>query len=307
MHIVFAEAFDPPAIQKMREIGRVTVLHASDDDRALIEAIRDCDALLVRSCTTVTRAMLGQAPRLRVVGRGGAGLDNIDIEAAKERGITVVHTPDAGTEAVADLTVGLLISMLRNINTGDARVRSGRFREAREPSCAPELGELTLGIVGLGRIGKAVARRCRRGFQMTVLYNDIVAPGLLDFVASPVRKEELYRRSDVISLHVPLTDKTRSLLSEESFKRFKPGSLLINTSRGAVVDGEALARALTSGILAGAALDVFDPEPLPPGHPLMAAPGTLFTPHIGARTETSLKRMNAVVDDVIRVLKGQDL
>ncbi len=240
-----------------------------------------------------------------MIGRGGSGLENIDVVTARRRGISVVYTPAAATDAVADLTVGLMISLLRNITTSDVMVRSGLFAAAREKSIGFELAELVLGIVGLGRIGKAVARRCRQGFGMTILYNDIVQPGPLDFVATPAKKEQLYRQADVVSLHVPLTDQTRHLIGDAALAQFKKGAILINTARGAVVDGNALARGLAAGKPAGAALDVFDPEPLPADHPLMAAPNTLFTPHIGARTHSSLARMNAVIEDVIKVLQGK--
>ncbi len=303
LHIVFAEKFDDAAVEKMRSVGRVSVLDACDQE-TLALAVRDCDALLVRSSTRVTRALLDQAKRLRVIGRGGVGTENIDIRAAHQRGIAVVYTPAAATDAVADLTVGLMIALIRQIRSADISVREGRFHEARERAHSFELHALKLGIIGLGRIGRAMARRCRHGFGMSILYNDIVFPGRLDFVATPVAKDELYRQADVVSLHVPLTDQTRRLIDAEALALFKQGSLLINTARGAVVDSEALARALYSGGLGGAALDVFEPEPLPAGHPLLEAPNTLFAPHIGARTRAGLSRMNAVVDDVISVLQG---
>lgn len=303
-HIVFAEPYETDAIEKARSVGRVTLLK-SCDQAALIEAARDCDALLIRSHAKITRRVLKQAGRLRVIGRGGTGLDNIDLDAARECGITVVHTPEAATDATADLTVGLMISLIRQVATADRMVREGRFADAREHCLGVELGGLTLGIIGLGRIGKAVARRCRDGFGMTVLYNDIVDVGSLDLEATPVEKEQLYREADMISLHVPLTDLTRGLINDEALSHFKAGAFLINASRGAAVDGHALARALTAGTLGGAALDVFDPEPLPADHPLMTAPNTLFTAHMGARTHASLARMNAVIDDVLAVLQGK--
>ena len=315
--IVLAEPFDRTGVEKLRTVGDIVALEACDES-TLRRAVLDCDALLVRTASVVSRAMIESATRLRVIGRGGVGLENIDVEAARERGIAVVYTPHAATNAVADLTVGMMIALLRNLTGSDAMVRSGRFREARERACSPELSELTLGIVGMGRIGRAVARRCRNGFGMTILYNDIVSPGWLDFVATPVTKDQLYAHADVVSLHVPLTDPseprpegrghshpTRNLIDAAALRKFKKGAFLINTSRGGVVDSLALADALAAGTLAGAALDVFEPEPLPADHPLMQAPNTIFTPHLGARSSTGLTRMNAVVEDVIRVLQGQ--
>ncbi len=305
-HILFSEGFDSSTIERALAVARVTVLAASDES-TLKEAVRECDGLILRTSVAVTRAVIDQARRLRVIGRGGSGLDNIDLEAARERGISVVHTPDAATDAVADLTVGLMIALIRRFRDCDGAVRAGRFVEERSRCPGRELNELTLGIVGLGRIGKALARRCFQGFQMRILYNDIVDVAPSDFQATMTDKAQLYRQADVVSLHVPLTDLTRGLIDEEALSQFKRGSFLINTARGAVVDQEAIARALKSGHLGGVALDVFDPEPLPGDHALMTAPNTLFTPHVGARTVKSLARMNAVVDDVIRALEASRL
>ncbi|MEK6798918.1 MAG: NAD(P)-dependent oxidoreductase [Planctomycetota bacterium] len=305
VHIVFAERFDAGAVEKARAVGRVSVLDSCDEG-TLLRAVVDCDALVVRTRAEVTRAVIAAAPRLRVIGRGGVGLENIDLAAAAERNVQVVYTPAASTDAVADLAVGLMIGLVRGIPFGDAAVRAGRFYEAREQFVWPELSELTLGIVGLGRIGRAVAQRCRQGFGMRILYNDIVSPGWTDFTATAVEKDELYRESDVVTLHVPLTDLTRSLIDAAALRRFKRGAYLINTARGAVVDHFALAEALHQGALGGAALDVVDPEPLPDGHPLFLAPSVIFTPHVGARSPGAVSRMNAVVEDVLRALSGKD-
>ena len=156
-------------------------------------------------------------------------------------------------------------------------VRCGEFGAVRKHSIGPELHGLTLGVIGLGRIGRAVARRCRHGFGMRVLYNDIVSPGHLGFTATSVGKEQLCGEADVVSLHVPLTPSTRRMIDREALALFKANAVLINTSRGAVMDGEALANALHNQSLGGAALDVFDPEPLPEGHPLLVAPRTVLT------------------------------
>lgn len=303
-HIVIAEPYADWAVARLREVGRVTVLTTSDEP-ALYAAVADADALLVRTYTPVTNALIAAAPRLRVIGRGGVGVENIDLEAAAGRGIVVVSTPGAGTEAVADLTLGLLISLVRGIKSGDAAVRTGRFFEARSVAAEHELRELTVGIIGMGRVGRGVGRRCRNGFGMKVIYNDIVSPGWIDFTAKPVSKDELYQQADVVSLHVPLNSETRGMIDKNTLARFKMGGFLINTSRGAVVDHLALAECLKSGHLAGAALDVTDPEPLPLNHPLLTSPNLLITPHIGAKTASAYRRMNEVVEDVIRVLQGQ--
>ena len=302
-HIVVTEPYAEWAIARLREVGRVTLL-TTLDELPLQEAIQDADALLVRTYTQVTRSLLETAPKLRVIGRGGVGVENIDLEAAAAKGIVVVSTPDASTDAVADLTLGLLISLVRGIKNGDNAVRAGRFFEARGVVAEQEMQELTIGIIGMGRVGQAVGRRCRNGFGMTVLYNDVISPGWIDFAAVSVSKDELYRRSDVVSVHAPLNSETRGMIDKKALARLKTGGFLINTSRGAVVDNLALADCLKDGHLAGAALDVTEPEPLPLDHPLLAAPNLLITPHIGAKTASAYRRMNEVVTDVIRVLHG---
>jgi len=303
-HFLFTEPYSQQAVARVEQVGSATVLDACDEVH-LVEAVPLADALLVRTATRVTKRVLDHASRLRVIGRGGAGVDNIDLAAARARGVVVVHTPDAATDAVADLTVGLMLSLIRNLYAGDRAVRSGRFVEGRAGHLGRELGSLTLGVIGMGRAGRAVARRCALGFGMPIVYNDIVDVEALEVSAPSVSKAALYQRADIVTLHVPLTDTTRGLINDEALSLFKSGSYLINASRGAVIDASAVARALSEGRLAGAAIDVFDPEPPPPDHPLLTAPNTLLTPHIGARTHNAQQRMNAVVEDVIGVLNGQ--
>lgn len=302
--IIVAERYGASALDRLRTVGEVVELDRPEPGD-LAAHLAAADALLVRTYARVTDEVLAGAPRLRVIGRGGVGLDNIDLPAARRRGVVVVYTPAASTEAVANLTFGLILALVRNIALGDGMVRDGRFAEGWALPPGRELSELTLGIVGMGRIGKAVARCGHVGFSMPVIYNDIVDVGALDVPAQAVSKEELYARADVVSLHVPYTDLTRGMIGAAALEQFKPGAWLINTSRGAVVDSTALAERLQCGKLRGAGLDVYEPEPLPPGHPLLSAPRTVFTPHIGARTRSGLGRMDEVVEDVIRVLRGE--
>ncbi len=303
LKIVMAEPYSVRAVARLREIGSVSQL-TSCDETHLMEAVADCDALLIRTNCRVTRNIIAGAPRLRVIGRGGVGLDNVDLEAARERGITVVHTPHAATDAVADLTFGLLLSLVWRLSESDAGIRAGRFADVRASVRPMELTTLTLGIVGMGRIGKAVARRAVLGFGMKVVYNDLLDPGPMPFAVTRLEKDALYAESDVVSLHVPLTALTRNMVDESALAKFKPGTLLLNTSRGAVVNAKAVAEALVSGRLAGAGLDVFDPEPPLTDHLLLNAPNTVLTPHVGAKTKLAQDRMNDVVEDVIGVLKG---
>jgi len=302
--IVVAEAYSEASLATLRRAGEVRVLK-SYDETSLLEAVADADALLVRTYAQVTDRVLDHAPRLRVIGRGGVGLENINVAAALRRNITVVHTPAAATRSVEELTIGLMIALERRIVDADQAMRRGQFAQARARSRGRELCGLTMGIVGLGRIGMCVGRTCSLGLGMRVLFNDIVDVGPLDFPAEPADKAALFRDSDVVSLHVPLTPLTRGMVSAEVLATFKPTATLINTSRGAVVDLIALADALTAGRLAGAACDVFDPEPPPPDHPILRAPNVLLSAHVGARTHEGLDRMNAVVDDVVAVLQGR--
>lgn len=302
--IVVAESFDDAAIARLTELGNVVRLEDCEA-ATLTAAVSDCDALLVRSAAHVTDEVIASAKRLRVIGRGGAGLDNIDLVAARRHGVTVVYTPAAATDAVADLTVGLMLSLVRGVCSADAAVRAGRFSEARQACIGKELSEFSIGIVGLGRIGRAVARRCRQGFGCEILFNDIVEPGWLDFSATFLEKQELYQSSDIVTLHVPFTASTHHMIDERALGLFKPGSFLVNTARGAVVNTSSLIDALQTGQLGGAALDVFEHEPILTDDPLLTAPRTLLTPHLGARTIAGLDRMNLVVDDVVRVLRGE--
>ncbi len=301
--IVVCEHYSNTAFERLRAVGDVVHLELPSEDE-LVAVLDDADAVLVRTYTQVTQRVLEAAPRLKVVGRGGVGVENIDVQAAAARGIAVVHTPAAATEAVAELTVGLILALERKIITGDARVRADDFAAARHEAIGRELGQCTLGIIGMGRIGRVVGRIASLGFGARVVYNDIVAIAPLDFAAEPVSKPELYTAADVVTLHVTLTDLTRGLIDAAVLARFKPTTTLINTARGAVLDAAAVAGALRDGRLAGAAIDVFDPEPPPRDHPLRNAPNVILSPHAGARSPRGQARMNDVVDDVIAVLEG---
>jgi phosphoglycerate dehydrogenase-like enzyme len=277
---------------------------SAPDEETLCGLIGDCDALLARTSTAIRRRLLESGRRLRVVGIAGVGVDRVDVAAANELGITVLNTPAAATDAVADLTVALMLQLLRPIPRLAEEYRHGRYAAARAKPHGRELRELTVGIVGMGRIGSRVGRICAAGFGARVLYNDIIPVGPFDFPAQAVEKATIWAESDVVTLHVPLTEQTRRLIDADVLARCQPTAFLINAARGGVVDTGALTAALTAGRLAGAALDVTDPEPLPPAHPLFACERCVLTPHIAARTFGGLRRMNAVVDDVLAFLES---
>ncbi len=299
--ILLTESYAAAAMERLATAGEVRTVDGTDE-AALLGAVGDCDALVVRSYTRVTADVIAAASRLKVIGRAGVGLDNIDVDAARERGIMVVYTPAASTRAVAEQTLGMILALERRIVDGDAMVRDGRFGEARRTFVSRELRGLTLGIVGMGRIGQAVGRICVNGFGMRVVFNDIRDVGQLNFDATGVENRELFATADVVTLHVPLTSATRGMIDDDALKHFKSTTTLINTSRGAVVDQNALATAIEEGRIAGAALDVFDPEPPRMDDPLLRLSNCLLSPHVASRTSRSLAAMENVVEDVVAVL-----
>lgn len=308
--IIVAEKFSESAMSRLAAVGEVVSLNRPGEAE-LIAAIADADALAVRTYVNVTPAVIDaarKAGRLKVIGRGGVGVDNIDVAAAVAAGITVVNTPAASTDAVADLTVGLIVAVQRKIAEFDGRLRKGEFANLR--SEAPQTNELrhqTLGVIGMGRIGRAVGTRLHLGFGTRVIYHDIREIGYLPFAAeAQPNHEAVYANADIVTMHVPLTRLTRGMIDDEALSCFKAGAILINASRGPVVQAAALARALKEGRLAGAGVDVFDPEPPPADHPLLSAPNCVLTPHIGARSKEGIAGMNDVVDDIIAVLQGRE-
>lgn len=299
--ILLPEPLAPDAEARLARGARV-IRPRDLNENTLIAAIAECDALVARTSLPVTRALLAAGRRLRVVGVAGVGLDNVDEAAAAELGLALLHTPAAASDAVAELAVELMLSLLRPIGRLADDYRAGRFREARAAPHGRELRELTVGVVGMGRIGSRVGRIVAAGIGATLIYNDIAPVGPFDFAARPVEKSELWATADVITLHVPLTPQTRGLIDAAVLGRMKPGALLINTARGAAVDTAALLQALHNGRLGGAGLDVTDPEPLPGGHELLSLSNCIVTPHIAARTFGGLARMHAIVDDVLAYL-----
>ena len=245
-------------------------------------------------CTLEDRidgAVLDRFPRLRVVSTLSVGFDHIDLAACRARGIAVGHTPGVLTDATADLAMALLLACARRIPEGIETVRRGRWgrwRPAR--NLGIELRGKTLGIVGLGKIGRAVARRARAFGMEVVAVRHTPGPDPEDD-ARIVDLDTLVTRSHVVSLHVPLTADTRRMVDAAFLSRMRPGAVLVNTARGAVVDTNALVEVLARGHLGGAALDVTDPEPLPPDHPLLRLPGVVVTPHVGSATRTTRRNM----------------
>jgi lactate dehydrogenase-like 2-hydroxyacid dehydrogenase len=262
----------------------------------LREHVAGVEGLLSLLTDTVDEALLDAAPDLRAISNYAVGTDNVDLEAATTRGIPVGNTPDVLTDATADLAFALLLALARRLPEGERDVREGQW-VTFEPdrNLGAEVTGATLGIVGFGRIGKAVARRAE-GFGMEVLHT------------GDVQLEELLERSDFVTLHCPLTPETRHLIDAEALGRMKPTALLVNTARGPIVDPAALERALHERAIAGAALDVTDPEPLPADHPLLDAPSLLVVPHIGSATVRTRHKMTEIaVDNLLAALAGEPM
>jgi glyoxylate reductase len=274
--------------------GRLQPSHAK-----LLEKAREVDGLLSLLTDRIDRDVIACCENLRVISNYAVGVDNVDVEAATERGIQVGFTPDVLTEATADATFGLLLAAARRVVEGDHIVRAGRWL-TWEPTLLLGQGvhSKTLGIVGMGRIGKAVARRAE-GFGMEVIQHSW---------SSGVPLDELLERADFVSLHAPLTPESRGMIGDEQLQRMKPTAILINTSRGALIDSGALTRALGRGWIAGAALDVSDPEPIPKGHPLLDAPNLILNPHIAsASIEARTAMADLAVDNLLAGLAGEPM
>lgn len=306
MTVLIADDLPPEAIERLRA-GGVKVSERSGIDAAeLLKVVTEADALIVRGRTKVTAEVLAAGKRLKVVGRAGVGVDNIDLAAAAARGVAVVNTPVSTSVAVAELTFGLMLALVREIPRADAAMKQGLWlKKELEGS---ELAGKTLGILGVGNIGAQVAKRAA-AFEMRVLGHDpllddrtIKARG-----AEPVSQEVLLQVSDLITLHMPLLPETRGLLNKQVFAKMKQGVYLVCAARGGVIDENDLLAALDSGQVAGAALDVFASEP-PEANPLLAHPRVVATPHIGAQTEEAQRRAALdVAEEVLNALQGKPL
>lgn len=279
------------------------------DSRGFLDAIRTSDAALSMLTDRVDGEVLRSASRLRVIGNCAVGYDNIDVRAARERRIVVVNTPNVLTDATADFAWALLLAAGRRVAEADRFVRAGRFQGWELGMLlGQELAGTTLGIVGLGRIGVAVARRAR-GFGMQLVYTQRkrATPELeAELGARFLPLPSLLSESDFVSIHVPLGEETRHLIDERALRSMKPSAVLVNTSRGAVIDEAALARALSERWIQAAGLDVFEREP--EVHPaLLSLDNVVLAPHIASATEaTRAKMARAVAEDILRVLRGEE-
>jgi len=304
MRILVCDNLEKAGVEKLQSASGVAVdERPSMTDDELTRIIGEYDALIVRSKTKVTAALIERATRLRVIGRAGTGVDNIDVSAATRRGVVVMNAAAGNTVTTAEHTMAMLLSLARQIPQAVASTKAGHWEKNR--FLGVELMGKILGIVGLGRIGATVAERAR-AFGMNILAHDpyFTREAARELGIEIVALEDVLARSDFITLHTPLTDETRGLINAAAIDKMKPGVRLINCARGGLIDERALIDAIRSGKVAGAALDVFEQEPTPPDNPLLALEQVITTPHLGASTtEAQLGVATMIAEQVLDYLK----
>ena len=302
--ILVADSIADEGVARLRDVGDVDVnTGLSPTDLAV--AARPYNAIVVRSASRITREIIAAAPDLVVVGRAGVGVDNIDLEAATERGVIVVNAPQGNTIAAAEHTVALMLALARHVPAAAASMSAGQW--ARSKFLGIEIRGKTLGVVGLGNVGAEVARRAA-GLEMRLLgYDPFVPVDRASALGVEICDlDRIYRESDFITVHVPMTAANRGMIGAAEIETMKPTVRLINVARGGIIDEQALAVALTSGRIAGAAVDVFTDEPPNPDNPLLQAPNIILTPHLGASTAEAQERAALdVADQIVDVLNGR--
>src|SRR6266852_8373939 len=302
MNILVAEPLSPAGIELLQsQKGWNTVV---SNPKEFARHLGDADALVVRSAVQVNADVLSKAPKLRVIGRAGVGVDNVDLDAATAAGVLVMNTPGGNAVSVAEHTLALMLALARFIPQATGSTKSGKWEKKK--FLGSELRGKTLGIVGLGSIGREVVKRAR-AFEMRILARDPYVTSQIahDLGVELVELPELYRQADYITLHVSLTPETEHMLSREAFAKMKPGVRIVNCARGELVDDDALREAIESGKVAGAALDVFEIEPPAAGYPLFALDPVLATPHIGGSTEEAQEIVGVrIAEQVVEYLQS---
>ena len=301
MNVLICDPISPKGIALLRQRSefKVTVLDKRLSEAELLPLVRDVAAMVVRSETKVTRNVIEAALRLRVVGRAGVGVDNVDVESATQRGIVVMNTPGGNTISTAELTFSMLMALARKIPQAHAAMKAGQWN--RKEFQGVELYNKTLGILGMGRIGSEVARRAI-AFGMRVLAYDpyLSLSRAKALQVELVELDEICARSDFVTVHMPMTDETRGMINAAAFAKLKKGVRVLNCARGGIINEKDLYDAIQSGQVAGAALDVYETEPLPKEFPLRDLPQVIMTPHLGASTEEAQENVGIEVAEAIR-------
>lgn len=300
MNIMICDPISPKGIALFQQCTKfnVTVLKQRLSEAELLPLVKDVEAMVVRSETKITRKIMEAAPKLRVVGRAGVGVDNVDVETATQRGIVVMNTPSGNTISTAELTFSMLMSLARKIPQAHASMKAGEWN--RKAFQGVELYNKTLGILGMGRIGTEVARRAI-AFGMRVLAYDpyLTLSRANALQVELVELDEIFTRSDFITVHMPMSDETKGMINAAAFAKMKPGARVLNCARGGIINETDLYEAVKSGKIAGAALDVYETEPLPKDFPLRDLPQVIMTPHLGASTEEAQENVGIEVAEAI--------
>ncbi|MDD5111304.1 MAG: hydroxyacid dehydrogenase [Candidatus Altiarchaeota archaeon] len=299
--ILVADKLHGDAVKELKKFAEVdTDFEITPED--LVKNIHAYDGIVVRSRSKVTKDVIEAGKKLKVIARAGVGLDNVDVEAAKAKGIQVYNAPESLTISVAELAIALMLDISRKISYADRKMRHGSWE--KKACVGMELYGKTLGLVGFGRIGREVAMRAR-AMGMRILASDpaITIEDVREFNAELVDLDELFKHSDVISLHIPANEKTKGFMNKERIAKMKKTAVLINTARGAVVDEKALIEALKTGAIKGAALDVYEKEPLEASE-LTSLDNVVLTPHIGSGTDDAQRTAGMIVAEKIRALYG---
>src|SRR5258707_661288 len=283
-HILIPDNLDQAGLNMLSAAKDVTVQAAAKMSRdEVMAAIPNVEALIIRSATKVDKTMLEAAHKLKLVGRAGVGVDNVDLNAATDRGVVVMNAPDGNTVATAELAFALMLSLVRFVPAAQASLASGQWD--RKSFTGTELRKKTLGIIGFGRVGRAIAKRAL-AFEMNVItYDPYISPEApMAMNVTPVSLDDLYAKSDFITLHAQVSDENKHMINAQSIAKMKPSVRIINAARGALVDEAALAQAIKDGKIAGAGIDVYNEEPPEAGNPLIGLKNVVHTPHLGAST-----------------------
>lgn len=303
--VLVYEPIREEGLEVLRSAAEVRLASATDED-TIISEIGDIDGVVIRAQGRMSRRIVEHAPKLKVVGRHGVGVDNVDIQACTDHGVQVVNTPTATVESVAEHTLGLMIAVSKSISYADRHMRTREWGVRYTVQGREMLGR-TVGIVGFGRIGRRVAEVCYGAFGMKILYSDVVsAPEQeRELGAKKVELDDLLQSADYVTVHVPLLPGTRGMFSKREFDLIRPDAFFFNCSRGPVVDEKALYEALSSGSIAGAGIDVFEEEPTPADNPLLGLENVVVTPHMATATVESMIQMSLVAEDIIAHLQGK--
>ena len=298
--VLVSDALAAQGLEILRQARGIDVVDRPGvSPEELRELVRDVEGLVIRSGTKVTADVLAQAEKLRVIGRAGIGVDNVDVPAATDRGVVVLNTPEGNNITTAEHAIALLVALARHVPQATASMKAGRWEKKRFTGL--ELYNRTLGVVGIGNIGRIVALRAK-GLGMKVIACDphVSAEAAARLDVKLVSFDELLAQADAISVHVPKNKETIGLIGRAAFEKVQPGVLIINAARGGIVDEEALLEALDSDKVGGAALDVFTQEPPPADHPLLQHDRVICTPHLGASTEQAQVNVSVAVAEQVR-------